>query len=161
MKEQGKVKWFKNDKGYGYISSAFGDVFVHYSAIQGEGYKRLDKGDRVEFELFRGPKGYQARDVRHTGNPKPNPKPSASPLVKNGTREQGTVRWFKIQKGYGFIARASGDDIFVHISAVQGNGSKLLKGGDPVEFEIAEGPHGPQANNVSRALKSQPAIRKS
>ena len=60
----GKVKWFSNTKGYGFIGQDSGaDVFVHYSAIQGEGYKTLQEGDNVEFEVTQGQKGPQAENV--------------------------------------------------------------------------------------------------
>jgi cold shock protein len=61
---RGKVKWFNNQKGYGFITPEEGkDVFVHYSALQGEGYKSLDEGQEVEFEIEQGPKGEQAKNV--------------------------------------------------------------------------------------------------
>jgi len=64
MKEQGVVKWFNNEKGYGFISRESGDdVFVHHSAIQSEGFKSLNEGDKVEFSVTQGPKGSQAQDV--------------------------------------------------------------------------------------------------
>ena len=61
---KGKVKWFSNQKGYGFITPESGkDVFVHHSAIQGEGYKSLEEGQDVEFEVEQGPKGEQAKNV--------------------------------------------------------------------------------------------------
>ena len=62
---QGQVKWFNEAKGYGFITQEGGeDVFVHYSAIQSQGFKSLAEGDKVEFEVTRGPKGLQAANVR-------------------------------------------------------------------------------------------------
>ena len=61
---KGTVKWFSDQKGYGFIASESGkDVFVHHNAIQGEGYKSLDEGQEVEFEVQQGPKGEQATNV--------------------------------------------------------------------------------------------------
>lgn len=65
---QGKVKWFNNSKGYGFIGLDEGaDVFVHYSAIEGDGYKSLQEGDSVEFEIVQGQKGPQADKVTKVG----------------------------------------------------------------------------------------------
>jgi len=61
---QGTVKWFKNEKGFGFVSQDGGpDVFVHHTAIQGEGYKSLNEGDRVEFQVIQGEKGPKAENV--------------------------------------------------------------------------------------------------
>jgi len=60
----------------------------------------------------------------------------------------GKVKWFNQEKGYGFISREDGDDVFVHFSAIQEEGFKTLAEGQEVEFEIVEGPRGPQAANV-------------
>ncbi|WP_040209572.1 cold-shock protein [Neobacillus jeddahensis] len=63
--EQGKVKWFNSEKGFGFIEREGGeDVFVHFSAIQGEGYKSLDEGQEVTFEIENGQRGPQAVNVR-------------------------------------------------------------------------------------------------
>ena len=64
--------------------------------------------------------------------------------------ETGTVKWFNRTKGYGFIARESGSDVFVHYKAIEGEGFKSLDEGDEVEFEIEQGPKGPQAAQVRR-----------
>ena len=62
--ETGTVKWFNGSKGYGFITREEGaDVFVHYNAIEGDGFKTLDEGDQVQFEIGEGPKGLQAINV--------------------------------------------------------------------------------------------------
>jgi CspA family cold shock protein len=64
VREQGSVKWFNDAKGYGFIQrESGGDVFVHFSAISGDGYRSLEDGARVEFEVEQGPKGLQAVNV--------------------------------------------------------------------------------------------------
>jgi CspA family cold shock protein len=65
-------------------------------------------------------------------------------------RVTGTVKWFSRQKGYGFIEREGGDDVFVHFSAIQGEGFRNLEEGDQVEFNIESSPKGPQAADVVR-----------
>lgn len=63
-------------------------------------------------------------------------------------KEQGTVKWFNASKGYGFIQRQTGEDVFVHFSAIQMDGYKSLNEGQAVEFEVKKGPKGLQAENV-------------
>ena len=63
--------------------------------------------------------------------------------------EKGTVKWFNAAKGFGFIARESGEDVFVHFRAIKGDGYKTLNDGDTVEFTVQEGPKGLQAADVS------------
>jgi len=65
-------------------------------------------------------------------------------------KEQGTVKWFNAAKGYGFIQRESGEDVFVHFSAIQGDGYRSLEEGAHVSFEVNNGPKGLQAANVER-----------
>lgn len=64
-------------------------------------------------------------------------------------KEKGTVKWFNNSKGFGFIQRESGDDVFVHFSAIQSNGYRSLDEGAQVEFEVKQGPKGLQAENVN------------
>jgi len=61
---------------------------------------------------------------------------------------KGTVKWFNDQKGFGFISQEDGPDVFVHFSAIQSDGFKSLEEGQPVEFDLVDGPKGPQAANV-------------
>jgi cold shock protein len=65
-------------------------------------------------------------------------------------REKGTVKWFNGAKGYGFIQRSTGEDVFVHFSAIQENGYRTLNEGETVEFDLLKGPKGFQAANVTR-----------
>ena len=65
--------------------------------------------------------------------------------------EQGTVKWFNAEKGFGFIERENGDDVFVHFSAIQSEGFKSLDEGQAVTFDVEEGNRGPQAANVEKA----------
>src|SRR5262245_51384032 len=75
------------------------------------------------------------------------------PFIRTSGRTnevQGTVKWFNNSKGYGFIGREDGPDVFVHYSAIVGDGYRTLQEGDAVEFEIVQGPKGPQAANVQK-----------
>lgn len=64
---------------------------------------------------------------------------------------EGTVKWFSAEKGYGFISREDGDDVFVHFSAIEGEGYRNLEEGQGVTFEVVEGPKGLQASKVQRS----------
>jgi CspA family cold shock protein len=70
-------------------------------------------------------------------------------VTMTNTREQGTVKWFNASKGYGFIQRQSGEDVFVHHSGIQAEGYRTLQEGAAVEFEVTKGPKGLQATNVT------------
>ncbi len=70
--------------------------------------------------------------------------------MSEGTKEQGTVKWFNASKGFGFIQRMTGEDVFVHFSAIEGDGYRSLEEGAAVEFEVVKGPKGLQAANVVR-----------
>lgn len=71
-----------------------------------------------------------------------------------GEQVLGTVKWFNNSKGFGFIGRENGPDVFVHYSAIVGDGYRTLQEGDPVEFEIVQGPKGPQAAKVKKQIET-------
>jgi cold shock protein len=70
--------------------------------------------------------------------------------MRNVSMEKGTVKWFNGSKGFGFITREEGEDVFVHFKSIIGDGYKSLDEGDQVQFEVGEGPKGLQANEVSK-----------
>jgi CspA family cold shock protein len=70
------------------------------------------------------------------------------PVKRRYRMARGKVKWFNDTKGFGFIQQESGEDVFVHYTAITGEGFKTLKEGEEVEFEITDGPKGPQASNV-------------
>jgi len=74
---------------------------------------------------------------------------AARRLQEGGNSLRGTVKWFSDEKGFGFISREDGDDVFVHFSGIAGDGFRSLSEGQVVEFEITQGPKGSQATNVS------------
>jgi cold shock protein len=175
----GTVKFFNADKGFGFIAREQGDdVFVHFSNIDGDGYKTLGEGERVEFDVAPGRKGPEALNVRvisggldrpgrpqrperarsaarplpdRLGSPGGRPWRASSTLPAAGVSTPlctGTVKFFNADKGFGFIAREQGDDVFVHFSNIEGEGYKTLSEGDRVEFDVAPGRKGPEAHNV-------------
>lgn len=77
-------------------------------------------------------------------------KPRFNIVLGGVFMEKGTVKWFNSEKGYGFISRENGDDVFVHFSAITMDGFKTLEEGQAVNFEIIKGDKGPQATNVTR-----------
>ena len=101
MAEKGKVKWFSNVKGYGFIEKEGGgqDVFVHYSTIQGEGYKTLGEGEGVTFDIVQGEKGPQAANVVRTGKgekkeapPQPEAPPAGKKEEKGAAPKEGSKK---------------------------------------------------------------------
>jgi len=96
-------------------------------------------------------------EVDHAGGVRgfvPRAGDQVSPFLQEVSamaRLTGTVKWFNDAKGYGFISREGGPDVFVHFSAIQGSGFKSLAEGDRVEFEIVQGQKGPQAADVIKA----------
>lgn len=155
---QGVVKFFNASKGFGFISPDDGspDIFVHVSALHDSGLEGLNEGDQVSFEIERdrrsGKSSATALSIlayapagggraRTSGggfgrSSAPAPRGSARDPVGAGS---GVVKWFNASKGFGFIQPADGgDDIFVHISAVERAGLRGLDDGQQVSFDLEQ-----------------------
>jgi len=150
---QGTVKWFNNEKGYGFIAVDGGqDVFVHYSAIQSDGYRSLDEGQRVEFEVAQGPKGPQVMRIVETlslGAVASHQPRSSAPAPGPEEEMAGTVKWFKPDKGFGFItADDSAKDVFVHKSVLRRSGLNVLEAGQRVQMRVQDVEKGREATWV-------------
>ena len=153
MKETGKVKWFNSNKGFGFITPDAGgeDLFVHQSAIQAEGFRSLNENESVEFETTIDEGKKKAIDVVGRGDglqrggfgsrrgAPPPPRKWPDGVDPSAGKQIGAVKWFNSEKGFGFIAPASGgDDLFVHQSAIHAPGFRSLMEGEEVEFKVVE-----------------------
>lgn len=157
----GTVKWFNAQKGFGFITPDDGgeEIFVHQSAINAQGFRSLGEGEKVQYkvQMEEGSGKAKAMDVSAPGGgfvtgdnggrgggkgsrgapsaPRKWPEgkaPSAGKVV-------GTVKWFNVEKGFGFIAPVDGgEDLFVHQSAIYANGFRSLMEGEDVEFTMIE-----------------------
>jgi CspA family cold shock protein len=151
----GSVKWFNSSKGFGFIAPDDGgaDVFVHISAVEQAGLSALHDGQTVSYELEAdrrtGKQSATALEVTGAGNPAPRAPRSAPPRdsfrpsggghsggdpVGSGN---GVVKWFNPTKGFGFIVPDNGgEDLFVHISALDQAGLRGLDEGQPVAYDV-------------------------
>lgn len=129
---KGIVRWFSMTKRYGFIVPADGskDVFVHINDVKDAGLKKLNEGDRVEYETGEGKGGGKcAKHIRMV---------AASSNESSFGQHEGTVRWFDAKKGYGFITTdVGGTDIFVHLTIVQQAGLETLVEGERLSFDTA------------------------
>jgi CspA family cold shock protein len=108
------------------------------------------------FSFFAGPGGGAGRRTRAI-QPESSAVDATHAWKEGGSevRLTGKVKWFNDAKGYGFIERADGDDVFVHYTAIQGTGFRSLSEGQEVEFEVVDGPKGKQAANVTKVAAQQ------
>ena len=118
------------------------DKNLSYGFLALEGYKRLDLTMEA---LILKPKWKPLFSAKELAIARKRLKDCGFPVVE---RETGTVKWFNESKGYGFIARPKGGDVFVHHSAIRGEGFRKLSDGDRVEYEVVQGEKGPQAQDV-------------
>lgn len=154
---RGTVKFFNFDKGFGFITpvDGGGDAFVHISAVKRSGLHGLDEGDQVEFTVEQDRRSGRASAEQLSqiskgsgaGSPASTPRRSAGAERSAGSsareaREpagtgEGTVKWFNPTKGFGFIQpQDGGEDIFVHISAVERAGLSALPDGQRIRYAL-------------------------
>ena len=157
----GVVKWFNSDKGFGFVelSDGSGDAFLHGSVLAQSGVNAVQPGETLEVRVGPGHKGPYVTEVlnidSNTAVPRASQRSRFRAETSNGAstekavEETGTVKWFNAERGYGFIALANGgNDVFVHVSALERSGLVGLAEGQPVAVDVIEGRKGPEAARV-------------
>ncbi len=158
------VKWFKTDKGFGFVELAngAGDAFLHIGALQAAGFDNVPPGAKLKVYTATGAKGTQVTRVLEVDTagaaerapprfnearpPRRHPDPSTAVQVS------GTVKWFDDNKGFGFVqSNDGGKDVFVHISILGPSGVQHLAEGQPVTMRVVDTPKGREALSIALA----------
>ena len=167
------VKWFKPEKGFGFVelSDGSGDAFLHATVLGRGGITAVNPGETLEVRVAQGQRGPQVTEVlsvdtstagrgaaaaadgsRRRFSSGRRPGGGERPPLEVTSQESGTVKWYNAMKGFGFIVRdGGGKDVFVHASALQRAGLTGLNEGQRVIVDIAEGRKGPEAAAIRLA----------
>jgi CspA family cold shock protein len=157
---RGVVKWFSPEKGFGFIelSDGSGDAFLHGKVLAQNRFGIVQPGDTLEVRVGPGHKGSHVTEVLSVDSSTAVPATPRRSRFQSATSEgrssdtaveaTGTVKWFNAQKGFGFITRDDGGDVFVHVSALERSGITTLSEGQPVVVDVVEGRKGPGASRI-------------
>jgi cold shock protein len=157
---RGVVKWFNPEKGFGFVelSDGSGDAFLHGSLLAQSGINAVQPGETLEVRVGPGHKGPHVTEIisvdSSTAVPTTPRRSNFGATTSNGSssgtavEETGTVKWFNSDRGYGFVALNGGEDVFVHVSALERSGLTSLAEGQPVIVDVVEGRKGPEAARV-------------
>ena len=160
------VKWFKGDKGFGFVELAngSGDAFLHIGALQSAGYETVPPGAKLKVSVGNGMKGAQVTRVfevdtsgaaervpQRSFGDAPRPQRRA-PDPATAVQVSGSVKWFDDNKGFGFVqSNDGGKDVFVHISILGPSGVQHLAEGQAVNMRVVDTPKGREALSISLA----------
>jgi len=158
---EASVKWFNPDKGFGFVTVVGGsDAFLPSRALEVAGHSRVPDGARLKVRISQGLKGPQVAEVIDVdastaqvpsrAERSPSPRPSSQGTGAGPTEEcLGSVKWFNVEKGFGFVAQdGGGKDVFVHISILDRSGLSELPEGRRVRMQISQGQKGPEARSI-------------
>jgi CspA family cold shock protein len=157
---EANVKWFNADKGFGFVTVAGGaDAFLPARALEMAGHSTVPDGARLKIRISQGQKGPQVAEVLEVDTStaqvmskagRPSSRPS-SPRPGAGPTEEclGSVKWYNVEKGFGFVAAdRGGKDVFVHATTLDRSGLSELTEGQRVRMQISQGQKGPEARSI-------------
>jgi CspA family cold shock protein len=156
---EASVKWFNADKGFGFVTVTGGsDAFLPSRALETAGHSSVPEGTRLKVRISQGPKGPQVAEVVEVDTStaqvvtarRPSARPSSSRPSTGPTEEcLGSVKWYNVEKGFGFIAQdRGGKDVFVHATTLDRSGLNELAEGQRVRMQIGQGQKGPEARSI-------------